>query len=201
MKRSDFNIIIFLAVFLLLKEGFYFYVGLTTPGGRLFSPFLATYANIPYWFTVATAKSSKLLLEIGDYTVYQKDAANITISGSRGVTLAWGCLGMEALSVWFAFITAHRCGIKYKLKWIVAGIVLIFIVNTLRIVMIALSNFYKWSYFQSFNAHRSFNTLTYCIIILLMLIFVYNYRKSKRSILQEKNNSLEIPKGKLTVIK
>jgi exosortase/archaeosortase family protein len=182
VKKTEFNILLFLLLYLVLKYGFYLYVGFVTPGGKLFFSFPERYLNFPYWLTVAVAKLSKLLLEICGYAVYQKNAANITIEGSRGVTLAWGCLGAGAISLWIAFITAHRTKDGYKLKWIVAGCLLIFIVNILRIDMIALSNYYNWKYFQSFNAHTSFDALTYAIILLIMLVFVISYNKKKKKL-------------------
>lgn len=170
----------FIILFFILKQGFYVYVGLTTPGGRLSVPFLAEYVNVPYWLTVITSKISKLLLELSGYDVYQKHPANITIRGGHGVNLAWGCLGVGPMSLWIAFIVAHRYyKIKYKLKWIIIGIVSIFTLNIFRIVMIALSNYYGWLRIQSFDAHTSFNLLTYCIIIILMLVFIRNYNRRK----------------------
>ncbi len=180
VKKKDFNILLFLALFLLMKEGFYVYVGLTTPGGRLFFPFLANYVNIPWWLTLLVSKFSKLLLELCRYDVYQLNPANITIAGSRGVTIAWGCLGIGAISLWIAFIAAHFYPGKQKLKWMFAGVLFIFILNILRIMMIALSNHYNWQYLQSFNAHSTFNILTYAIIVIMMLVFAARYNKQTK---------------------
>ena len=181
VTKSDFNIVLFLAVFIFLLEGFYFYVGLATPGGKLSIPFLGSYLNFPYWLTVFVTKISKLVLEICGYTVWQADPANITIAGSRGVTVAWGCLGIGAMSLWLAFITAHRyLLLRIKLKWIFTGLALIFIINILRIMMIALSNHYNWHYVHAFNAHTSFNVLTYAAIVIMMAVFVRRYKKISR---------------------
>jgi len=153
------------------------YVGFTTPGGKLFFPVLASYANVPEWFTLVVSKTSKLFLEIAGYPVYQKGENNITIQGSKGVTIAWGCLGIGAISLWLAFIAAHYTSVRNKLKWIITGIILIFILNIARIDMIALSNYHGWSYFQSFNAHTSFDVLTYIIILIMMAVFVRNHNR------------------------
>ena len=182
MKKSDFNIIKFLVIFIVLLQGFYLYVGITTSGGKLFFPALAKYLNIPQWLTLVVSKSSKILLELCGYSVYENGEANLTITGSRGVTIAWGCLGAGAMSLWIAFIIAHRSAVKYKLKWIFVGLILIFITNILRIMMIVLSNHYAWSNFIKLNAHTSFNLLTYTIILLLMLIFVRNYNKQNKQL-------------------
>ncbi len=180
MKGSAFNIIKFLVIFVLLLEGFYFYIAITSEGGRLFSPFLSKYLNFPDWLSMTITKFSKFLLEISGYRIYQKTPTNITITGSRGVNLDWACLGAGAMSLWVAFIAAHRCVVKFKLKWIAAGIGLICFVNTLRVVMIALSNHYHWVYIRHFDAHTSFNILTYTIVLLLMYLFVRSYNLLKK---------------------
>lgn len=177
MKKVKFSIPVFLGVFIVLLQGFYAYVGLTTGGGRIYSSFLSEYVNFPYWLSAFVAKCAVVLLRVIGYTVHQTSAVNVTIEGSRGVTIAWGCLGVGAISLWVAFIVAHRCRLKYKLKWILPGIAIIFALNILRIIMIAISNHYNWVYIRHFNAHSSFNILTYGAIVLLMLFFVRNFNR------------------------
>jgi len=153
---------------------------LITPGGKTFSPFLNSYLDIPDWLSMFVAKASTLLLKILGYDAYQRSAVNVTIRGGRGATIAWGCIGAGVMFLWFAFIVAHKAKFMYKLKWIIAGIALIFIFNISRIVFIALSYYYHWHYMLSFNAHATFNFITYGIIILLMGFFVFKYNKLQR---------------------
>lgn len=182
MKRSEFNIILFLFLYFFFKYGFYFYIGLTTPGGKVHLPALEHYANIPYWLTLIASDLSALSLKLFGYEVHQYGADNVTITGSRGVTIAWGCLGIGAIGMWIAFIIAHKAKVKFKLKWILAGVAAIYIINIIRIDMIALSNYYNWTYLRSFNAHESFDILTYAVILVFMIIFVLVYNKYKRKI-------------------
>ncbi len=184
MKKSDFNILRFLAFFIVLIEGFYIYVGIISIGGRLYIPFLARYFNFPYWLTVAVAKSSVLFLELLGYSVHQANAVNISINGATGVTIAWPCLGVAPISLWIGFVAAHRYKAAYKIKWIIAGVCIIFLVNVLRIAVITLSNYHKWFYLEHFNAHTSFNILAYAIILLLMFVFIknFNYKKNTEAL-------------------
>ena len=177
MKKTNFNIPLFLISFLVLYYGFYGLIGLTTPGGKIYSHFLHNYFNMPDWLTIVVVKASVLLLKITGYDVYQKSPINITIQGSRGVNVAWGCLGAGVMFLWFAFIIAHKAKLEYKLKWIFTGIVLIYLFNTLRIAGILLSFYYHWYYMQSFNAHTTFNNLTYIIVIILAIVFIRNYNR------------------------
>jgi exosortase/archaeosortase family protein len=184
VKKSDFNIFRFLALFIILIEGFYLYVGIISTGGKFYSPFLAKYFNFPHWLTIVVAKSSSLFLQLLGYSVHQANPANISINGATGVTIVWPCLGMAPISLWIGFIAAHRYKTSYKLKWIIAGIGIIFLVNVLRIAVIALSYYHKWFSLEHFNAHTSFNILTYAIILLLMYIFIkdFNFKKNARAL-------------------
>ena len=178
-KKTDFNILLFVLLYVLLLQGFYFYIGITSEGGKLFWPFLRNHLNFPEWLTIMIAKSSKFLLELAGYTVYQRNPSNITIAGGKGVTIAWACLGAGAMSLWIAFITAHKAAIRYKIKWILPGIILICLVNALRIITIALSYHYNWQFPRHFDAHTSFNVLTYAIILIFMFIFVRSFNRAK----------------------
>ncbi len=180
MKKNNFSIIYFLLIFLILYYGFIIYVGLITPGGKIYSSLLYSYLDVPDWLSAFVAKASTLLLKIVGYNAYQKNPANITIHGSRGATIAWGCIGVGVMFVWLAFISAHKAKRTYKLKWIIIGVLLIFLFNILRISFIILSYYYHWKYFQSFNAHSTFNYCTYIIIIIMMGIFIYNYNKNEK---------------------
>src|SRR5690242_4128911 len=133
MKKSNFNIIYFLIIFFILYYGFIIYVGLSTRGGKIYSSFLYSYLNIPDWLSMLVAKASALLLKVLGYDAYQRSAVNVTIRGGRGATIAWGCIGVSVMFLWFAFIIAHKAKGVYKLKWIIAGISLIFLFNILRI--------------------------------------------------------------------
>lgn len=180
MKKISFNIIFFLIIFFTLYYGFIIYVGLITPGGKTFSSFLYSYLNIPDWLSMFVAKASTIVLKTLGYNAYQKNAVNISIYRTVSVNIAWGCIGASVMFLWFAFIVAHKANVRYKLKWIMSGIALIFIFNISRIVFIALSYYYHWHYMLSFNAHATFNFITYGIIILLMGFFVFKYNKLQR---------------------
>ena len=169
-------------MYLLLLKGFYAYIGITSEGGKLFSPFLTKYANFPEWLCMVIAGASKFFLEICGYDVYQRNPTNITIAGGGGVTIAWACLGAGAMSLWVGFIIAHRVALRFKLKWIAVGLGLICFINVLRIMMVALSIHYHWSYIMHFDAHTSFNIVTYSIIALLMYLFVRRYNYAKKNI-------------------
>ncbi|MFT4154834.1 hypothetical protein [Parafilimonas sp.] len=189
LKKKGFNIILFILLYIVILQGFYFYVGLISPGGRLFSPFLSRHANFPGWLAVFIAKTSGFLLQFAGYSVYQRKPFSLAIAGSSGVTIGWACIGVGAISLWIAFIASHRAPVRYKLKWILPGIILLCILNIARVIIIALSLYYRWHYPMHFDVHTGFNVLTYSVIAIFMYLFAGNYKRLNQS---KKNNSAGI---------
>lgn len=177
-KNNTFSVLHFLIVFLLLTIAFYSYVGVVSPGGKAYSPFLDHYANFPAALSYFISKSAKSGLQLAGYDVYQKAPNNVTIRGSHGVTIIWACLGFGVMSFWLAFVWAHRAKLGYKIKWAAAGVCLITAINIIRIDSIALANYYRWKTYQFIEPHFAFTVVSYIAIFLLTVYFIRNYRKS-----------------------
>lgn len=176
-KNATFHIPKFVIVFLALTVFFYGYIGVISPGGKTYSPFLDKYANFPEWLTYFICKSAKAFLELLGYSVYQKKPNNVTIHGSRGVNIIWACLGLGVLSFWTAFVTAHRARWPYKLKWVLTGVVLITALNITRIALIALALHLNWKLFMSIELHLAFNIASYVLILALAFWFTVKYKR------------------------
>lgn len=192
MRKTNFSIIYFLLIFFVVYYGFYLYVGFSTPGGKIYFAFLHDHLDMPYWLSAVVAKCAEVVLKMLGYNAYQKSAINVSLRGGHGVQIIWGCVGIGVMIVWLAFVLAHKAGALYKLRWLLAGIGLIFLFNIMRIVAIVLSINYHWAYLESFNAHSTFNNITYLIIAGMMVFFVYRYnkmgkRKERKLILTSKH--------------
>lgn len=180
-SKNSFHILRFLLVFFLLKIGFNLYIGILSPGGKAYSPFLQHYLNFPAWLTYFICKCAKGLLQLMGYSVYQKALNNVTIMGSRGINIIWACLGLGVMSFWTAFVTAHTASFQYKLKWITFGILLITGINILRIASIALGFYYNWKAFNAIEPHFAFNVVSYIAISVLTIWFVVKYKKTSNN--------------------
>ncbi len=180
-RKSSFNVILFLFVFFLLETAFTVYVGILSPGGKIYSPFLDRYANVPAWFTYFICKCAKALLQLSGYNVYQKALNNITITGSRGVNIIWACLGFGVMSFWTAFVISHSAGWKYKLKWVLTGLSIITGINIIRIALIALGLHHNWKVFNAIEPHFAFNVVCYIAIFSLTVWFVMQYKTYRKN--------------------
>src|SRR3954468_21490394 len=163
-SKYSFNILQFLVVYALLAGSFYFFVGITSPGGKTYSPFLDHNLNVTTWLTWFIAKTSLALLKLAGFTVCQRAPNNVTISGSRGVTILWACLGFGVMSFWTAFVTAHKGSWQYKLKWCIGGLSIIIALNIIRITLIAVANHYHWLAVTQLEPHATFNVVSYIIL-------------------------------------
>ena len=180
-SSSTFNILQFLLVYALLAGWFYCFIGITSPGGKTYSPLLDHYFNVPRWLTWLIAKSSMAMLQLSGFTVYQFAPNNVTIMGSRGVTIIWACLGFGVMSFWTAFVTAHKATWKFKLKWCLSGIIIIIALNITRITLIALANHYHWLAITSLEPHATFNVASYILLFLLVVWFITRYKHYQES--------------------
>ena len=176
-KKSNFNIFWFLCIYAFLALFFYAYIGIISPGGKGYSPFLHSYLDFPAWLTYIICQGAKGLLKLMGYNVYQKALNNVTIRGSRGINIIWACLGLKVLSFWTAFIVAHRATWQYKLKWVGIGVSAITLLNIFRIASIALANHYDWKAYQTIEPHFAFNVASYIVILIFMLWFTVVYKR------------------------
>ena len=187
MKRSlsqkpgdQFHILRFFLVYALLAGWFYCFIGITSPGGKVYSAFLDNYLNAPRWLTWLISQSSLGILKLAGFNVYQRAPNNVTIIGSRGVSIIWACLGFGVMSFWTAFITSHKGRWQYKLKWCLGGIIIIIALNILRITLIALGNHYHWEAFNALEPHSAFTIASYVVLFLLVVWFMHRYRRMEQ---------------------
>jgi exosortase/archaeosortase family protein len=175
--KPTFHIFRFLILFALLTGGFYTYVGITSPGGKTYSPFLDHYLNITAWLTWLLAKAALTILKLSGFIVYQHAPNNVTIAGSPGVTILWACLGLGVMSFWSAFVIAHKATWQFRLKWCLIGIALITVLNIARIVLIALANHYHWRVITSLEPHETFNIASYILLFAIIGWFIRRYKQ------------------------
>lgn len=189
-RNQKFNVLTFLLTFAVLYYSFIAYIGIISPGGRGYSPFLDHYLNVPAWLTYVICTSAKTLLQVLGYDAYQKAPNNVSIHGARGVNIIWACIGYGVMSFWVAFVAAHKAGWKYKTKWIATGVLSIVAINIIRIASIPLAFYYHWKRYTDIEMHFLFNVVSYIFISALVLLFINRYNKQKSSSIVGINNHI-----------
>jgi exosortase/archaeosortase family protein len=148
------------------------YVGLTDGRGQYYSPFLAQYSIIDLILAGLIYPSKWILTALG-YTVFHSSDW-IAIQGSKGVRVAFPCLGVEMMIALFSLIVAYPAIKAKKALFIIGGFAGIHLINILRVTGIILTNYY--SYELTSPSHTIFNISVYSFIILYFFWWMNKFK-------------------------
>lgn len=98
-------------------------------------------------------------------------------NGERILKVGDECSGLVLFAIFTGFILAYPGDIKSKSWFIPIGIIVLFVCNILRIVVLTLNKAYFNSVF-AFNHHVTFTYLMYVFIFVLWYIWMKKLRKS-----------------------
>lgn len=93
------------------------------------------------------------------------------IDGSNGVWIGGPCNGITLMCLFAVFVIAYPGSVKNKLWYVPLGIVLVFLINIIRIVALALIAYYAPQYLN-FNHTYTFTFLAYSFVFMLWMIWV-----------------------------
>lgn len=179
----------FLSGFFILYLFFPFYWGITSAGGKIYSPFLDNHFNIIRALTGFLTGAARFFLEALQYPVFQKDYHSLRIGHARGVNVNPSCLGWGVMSFWVAFVYANAGLWKHKFKWIIIGVASICVLNITRIALIALAVHLRWHTIISLDHHQTFNVFSYTCIFILMYWYTTAQKKYEGAEYQEKQKT------------
>ena len=185
---SYFDFSFFLKFLFLLLAIYYlniFFLGLATPAGQLYSPFLEKNCNYIAWITSSTLYTSKLIVSFFGLEAYVDYPQTIRAFNGAWVDVWLPCLGLGITSFWIAFVVSHVSTWQKKLLWSVAGAFVIWFINCWRIalLLIALDRTWNAGYLDH---HAIFNVVAYSAIGFLIYLYYkqnnkeMNYKISQR---------------------
>ncbi|MEJ7627552.1 MAG: hypothetical protein WKF35_11860 [Ferruginibacter sp.] len=163
-------IIKFLVVFLLCYFGTLAVIGLTAPEGY-YSKFISQYLDYVSWIKNSLIEGTRLLLSFFSIDTYRAPDFIVRIVNGRGVKIAMDCVGYGVMSFWIAYVTASFAGFSKKILWILAGIILIWIINVSRITLLLVALNKQWSMPLGLDHHTWFNVVAYIAIFIMIFFF------------------------------
>lgn len=171
-------LIIFGATFLLFYFSAQFITGLAVPGG-IYSPFVEKYFNVAGWLRSSLILSTKWLVAIVGIETIRTDEYVLRIRDAGGIRMVYSCLGFGVMSFWIAYITATAAELNNKIKWLLFGLIIIWVINILRITMVLLSGYKDWKFPFGWDHHTWFNIIAYFAIFIMMYFFEKEIKKIK----------------------
>ncbi len=165
----------FIGVFCLCYFGTLAVIGLSTPG-KLYSPFVYHYLDYVSLLRNSLLYGIKWMAALFNFKTFFPGRYIIRVVDGSGITLVYSCLGYGVMSFWIAFIVANTGSFRKKVTWVMGGWILIWIINTIRLSMVLISNNQHWK-IPLFDHHTWFNLIAY--LGLFLLIWLYD-RSSKK---------------------
>ncbi len=169
-------IIKFIGVFCILYFGTLAVIGLSTPESY-YSPFVAKYLDYVGLLRSSLLHTSKALLSLFDFNTTFTDKYTL-VSNHGGIRMVYTCIGYGVMSFWAAFVIANKESWAKKLKWLLAGWLLIWVINVLRISILIVAINKNWAMPFGWDHHTWFNIAAYILIFIL----IYFYDKSSKKI-------------------
>ena len=145
-------------------------IGLTVPSGY-YSSFVVNYFNYPATLRLFIFKGTSVLVSLFGFETFSKDLYHISFLQGRGIHLVYSCLGYGLLSCWIAFVFANNGKLFFKIKWLLVGSFVIWILNVFRITILLFALNFHWPFLLRIDQHLVFNTIVYVVIIWMMSLF------------------------------
>lgn len=156
---------LFLGTYLLLSTVYALYLNFSMDRGYF-----------PDFLTNLVARQSLATLEGFGYSSHLTpnelvDGILLTIEGNYSVNIVEGCNSISIIILFFSFIIAFAENFKKTLLFLLAGMVLIYVVNILRIAILIVA-LYKFPQYENILHSVVFPGIIYGMVFILWMIWV-----------------------------
>lgn len=157
--------------YLLLSSLFSFLIGLTSPGGSFYSPWMSeNFDVIATYRTFLLSLASFFVQLFGYQTTF--NTYDLFIENGEGIRLVYSCLGLSVKAAFTALILAYPSEVREKIIYLIIGITAIIVFNTIRLGgLVILYTRQNTSLFDIIDHHDLFNIIIYAIVLLIFASF------------------------------
>lgn len=171
-------IILFVVLYFLFNYFNELYIGITAKGG-VYIPFLDEHLNYIKWWRTFCIESSATILRWLGHTVITNET-QLKVIGKFGFTLVYSCLGYGIMSVFTAFCISFPNPFKHRWGFMIAGLVFIQLLNTIRFVLLSLY-WNKRAPLIKMDHHDLFNIIIYTLLIATCYLWIRHSSRSKNA--------------------
>ncbi len=154
----------------------------------LYYNWLVPYSSLDENMTRNLARLSAALLEVWGYTAVVSNFyhpqgvfghCNVIVDGIPGILIANPCNGLSLIVLFAGFIIAYPGNWKQKAVYILAGSLLVYGINLIRIQVLIFNFLYSQQSFD-FNHKYTYTILVYLCIFMLWLNWANRFANHKR---------------------
>lgn len=125
--------------------------------------------SLDEWLTINIVSVSAGILEIAGYEFYASGRL-IGVGESAGIYLADGCSGIAAIGLFIGFVVAYPGKWIPRISFIATGIGVIYLVNIIRIVILAITQAH-WPSIFDITHDYSTTAIFYLVIFVLWMVW------------------------------
>lgn len=158
--------------YFLFSQGNLFMNSVMSEGGRFYNEYIT--ANFNY---IQLLKSSLIIPAtwiiklFGFYTIHNE--MDVMVVNGPYLRVNYACLGLGVMSFLTAFVIAFPAKLKAKLKLLAIGLLMIYLLNTLRIAALGILLGFFESQRSNFTYHHEvFNIIVYICIFILLYVWI-----------------------------
>lgn len=135
----------------------------------LYDLWLAPQGSFDHWLCNDLVSVSGTIMRVLGFHVFVSENV-IGLTGMAGIIIITPCNGMEAMGLFLGFVHAFP-GQRWK-RWFfsMAGLIVIYMTNIVRIIVLVLTQRY-WSTVFDFTHHYSTTAIFYVIVFMLWVIW------------------------------
>ncbi len=159
----------FLLFFFLFYYGTEAVIALSAKEGQ-YSKFVADYLDYVSMIKRSLIWGTRLLLSFFDIDTYQLDPFIVRIKDGVGVRIAHGCVGYGVYSFWLAYVLANSWTVKLKVKLVIIGLFILWLINVFRISLLLQTMQHNQSMPLGLDHHTWFNIISYGLILLFLFL-------------------------------
>jgi exosortase/archaeosortase family protein len=178
----------FIGIFCLCYFGTLAVIGLAAPVGY-YSPFVEKYLDYVSWIKYSLINATGGILSLFNIPTHKEPGFLIRITGGRGVIIAMSCVGYGVYSFWIAFVAANRGDLLKKIKWITAGLLILWFINVVRITLFLVAINKGWPMPLGIDHHTWFNIVAYLFIFILIWLYDRSAKSPLVKAQQKENNA------------
>jgi len=164
--------------YFILNSFFLAYTGLTTPGGKLYIPFLVEYADfISAFRQFLLWGGAQFASSIGYQSGYNDTF--LYVKGGSSVRMVYSCLGFSLMSAYAALVLAWPAKALFRIMSLVIGPMIIIALNMIRLGGLAVLYTTRHDGFSKYIDHHDLFNIV--VLIAVFLMFTLHIKYSERN--------------------
>jgi exosortase/archaeosortase family protein len=160
----------FIGIFCLCYFGTLAVIGLASPSGH-YSPFVAKYLDYVSWLKRSMINTTAFILSLFHIPTVKESGFALRIKGGVGIIISMSCVGYGVYSFWIAFVVANTGTFWKKVRWVLGGLLVLWLVNVTRITLLLLAINRGWPMPLGIDHHTWFNIVAYTLIIIFIVLY------------------------------